>query len=222
MRFLDAATDRYGLVMILLLTTYVLSSALPEGGWYDALLTAVQGVTVVVALAASEVGLRSRRRAGVLAALAVGIAAITAAIGGRSAGVTSVISAGLLIGALTAIIVRIGGHRRVSAQTLLGAMCAYVLFGLIYTFIYVAVAKLGGGTLLSPPGHHSRSDYLFFSFTTLTTTGYGNLVPVTGLGRALAMLEALMGQLYLVTVLARLVALWVPQRRAAHDLGDDG
>jgi hypothetical protein len=71
-----------------------------------------------------------------------------------------------------------------------------------------------------PPGTKSLSDYLFFSFTTLTTTGYGDLVPATGLSRALAMLEALMGQLYLVTVLARLVALWVPARRALRDRGE--
>lgn len=79
-----------------------------------------------------------------------------------------------------------------------------------------ATAQLEGFPFLAPRSAHSLSDDLFFSFTTLTTTGYGNLIPVTGLGRALAMLEALTGQLYLVTVVARLVALWMPARERAR------
>jgi uncharacterized membrane protein YeiB len=122
-----------------------------------------------------------------------------------------------------AIIRRLVSHERITSQTLLGAMCCYVLFGLIYTFAFAAAARLTDEPFLSPAGSHSLSDYLFFSFTTLTTTGYGNLVPATGLGRALSMLEALTGQLFLVTVLARLVALWTPKvrRGPSPPTGDD-
>ena len=214
-RALDVATDRYGLVMILILVTYVLASALPSGNWSQAVLAAVQGVTVVVALSASDASLRHRRRAARLAIFAVLIAAGSALVGGRAAGITGVISAILLGGALVAIIVRVAQHPTVSAQTVIGAMCCYVLFGLIYAFVYSGAARLSGTSFLAPAGNHTESDYLFFSFTTLTTTGYGDLVPSTGLGRALAMLEALMGQLYLVTVVSRLVALWMPRRSAA-------
>ncbi|MFZ0040590.1 MAG: ion channel [Solirubrobacteraceae bacterium] len=220
-KVLDVATDRYGIVLILIVITYVLVSALPSGDWSQVLLTAVQGATVVAALAASEVPVRRRRRAAWLATAAVLIAMISALVGGRLVGLASFISAILLAAALVATIIRIASHSHVSAQTLLGAVCAYVLFGLIYAFVYSGVARLSGGHFLSPPGTHTLSDYVFFSFTTLTTTGYGNLIPITGLGRALAMLEALMGQLYLVTVLARLVALWTPQRRVGRR-PDDG
>jgi hypothetical protein len=213
-RVVEVATDRYGLVLLLLLATYVLSSALPNSSWSQVVLTATAAVTVTATLAASNVTKRRRRLALLLAGVAVLFSIVAAVAGGRSEGIPGAISAILLTGCLVAIISRIVKHDHVSSQTLMGAMCCYVLFGLVYTFIYAAIAKLGNAPFLSPAGSHSLSDYLFFSYTTLTTTGYGDLVPATGLGRALAMLEALMGQLFLVTVLARLVALWIPRRRA--------
>jgi hypothetical protein len=215
--------DRYGLVLVLLLATYVLATALPARDWVAPVLTAIQGVTVVVALAASGVSDAHRRLATGAASLAVIIAAAAALAGGRAGGVPALISAVLLCASLLAIIRRLVSHERVTSQTLLGAMCCYVLFGLIYTFVFAAASRLTDEPFLSPAGSHSLSDYLFFSFTTLTTTGYGNLVPATGLGRALSMLEALTGQLFLVTVLSRLVALWIPRaRRAPSPLpGDD-
>ncbi len=211
----EVATDRYGLVLLLLIILYILSSALPDNDWSQVLLTAVAASTVTATLAASKVSKHRRRLAMLLAGVAVLIALIAAVVGGKSGGVPGAISAILLSGCLVAIIRRISKHDHVSSQTLLGAMCCYVLFGLVYTFIFAAIGKIENGPFLNPPGNHSLSDYLFFSYTTLTTTGYGDLVPANGLGRGLAMLEALMGQLFLVTVLARLVALWVPRRRAS-------
>jgi hypothetical protein len=222
-RLVSTLSDRYGLVLVLLLVTYVLATALPSGDWVAPVLTAIQGLTVVVALAASGVSEAHRRLAAVAACVAVAIAAFAALAGGRAGGVPALISAVLLCASLLAIIRRLVSHERVTSQTLLGAMCCYVLFGLIYTFVFAAAARLTNEPFLSPAGSHSLSDYLFFSFTTLTTTGYGNLVPATGLGRALSMLEALTGQLYLVTVLARLVALWLPGARGvpSPQPGDD-
>jgi Ion channel len=210
----EVATDRYGLVLLLLLLTYILASALPDASWSPVVLTTTAAVTVMATLAASGVGRRRRRLALLAASVAVLVAIIAAVVGGKGDGIPGAISAILLAGCLVAIVRRIASHDHVSSQTLLGAMCCYVLFGLVYTFVYAAIGKLSNEPFLSPAGNHSLSDYLFFSYTTLTTTGYGDLTPATGLGRALAMLEALMGQLFLVTVVARLVALWIPRRRA--------
>jgi lysylphosphatidylglycerol synthetase-like protein (DUF2156 family) len=218
-RTIDTLTDRYGLVLILLVVTYVLASALPTANWVGIPLTALQGVTVVVTLAASGTPPRRRRVAIAAATLAVIISLAAALAGGRAGGVSGLIAAVLLVWALGAIVRRVAGHRQVSVQTLLGAICCYVMFGLIYTFIYEGVARLQTGSFLIPAGSHTLSDYLFFSYTTLTTTGYGDLVPATGLGRALAMLEALSGQLFLVTVVARLVALWMPRAHQGRDSG---
>ncbi len=215
-------TDRYGLVLTLLVATYVLASALPLHTWVGPALVALQGVTVTVTLAASGATTIRRRACTIAASVAFVISVGAAMAGGRAGGIPALISAVLLSAAFVAIVRRLVGHERVTSQTLLGAMCCYVLFGLIYTFIYAALSRLDPHPFLTPGGSHSLSDFLFFSFTTLTTTGYGNLVPATGLGRALAMLEALSGQLYLVTVVARLVALWMPAvRRTSPRPGDD-
>ena len=205
-------TDRYAGVLVLLLITYVLASALPGGPVSEIVLTLVQGITVLAALRASVVAPRHLRSATAAAGTAV-IAATIVAIIGRSSGVPALIDAVLLAVSLGAILARISHHDHVSSGTLFGAMCCYVLFGLVYAFIYAGVARFSSWVFLVGSGHQTLSDTLFFSFTTLTTTGYGDLVPATGLGRALAMLEAITGQLFLVTILARLVAMWVPTRR---------
>ena len=74
--------------------------------------------------------------------------------------------------------------------------------------------RLQAGSFFSggEPGH---GDFIFFSFTTLTTTGYGNLVPDGQPGRMFAGLEMLLGQIFLVTLIAGLVSLWRPRRRSA-------
>jgi hypothetical protein len=220
MRMLEGASDRYGLVLSLVLLTYILASALPSTAWAQALLVASSGVTVMATLAASGTPVKRRQLAALLAGAAVVIAVITALVGGRTGGLPGAITSIQLAGCLVAIIGRIAKHDHVSSQTVLGAMCCYVLFGLVYTFIYEATARLQGFPILTPGSDHSLSDYLFFSFSTLTTTGYGNLVPATGVGRTLATLEALMGQLFLVTVVARLVALWAPRRTRAVETRD--
>jgi hypothetical protein len=123
-------------VLALLLTTYALASALPIRGWALAILAAVQGITVVVTLAASGASRYPRRLAAVSAALAVAIAIGAALIGGRSGSASELISSLLLTASLIAIIRRLAGHQTVTTQTLLGAVSCYVLFGLIYTFVY--------------------------------------------------------------------------------------
>ena len=66
-------------------------------------------------------------------------------------------------------------------------------------------------TSSAPTGDGNIADDLFFSFVTLTTTGYGNLVPAGNPGQSMAVLEALIGQLFLVTAVAKLVTAWKPQ-----------
>ena len=105
---------------------------------------------------------------------------------------------------------RVLHHRRVTHETVLGALCAYVLVGLLFAFLYLAVAA-PGRAVLRPAGAARQSEYVYFSFVTLTTLGFGDLSPAVGLPQALTVLEALLGQVFLVTLVARLVTLWVRQ-----------
>jgi hypothetical protein len=107
-------------------------------------------------------------------------------------------------------LVRTLQHRAVTYETVLGALCAYVLTGLVFAFLYIALSRFGED-FFSQAGPHQVSEYLYFSFVTLTTLGFGDLSPAVGLPQALVAVEALLGQIFLVTMVARLVTLWVRQ-----------
>jgi voltage-gated potassium channel Kch len=76
---------------------------------------------------------------------------------------------------------------------------------MLFAFVYAAIGTLGSNPFFAQVNHATISDYLYFSFITLTTVGYGDLTAAGGFGRASAVMEALLGQIYLVTVVAVLV-----------------
>jgi hypothetical protein len=108
---------------------------------------------------------------------------------------------------------RVLRHRRVTHETVLGALCSYVLVGLLFAFLFLAVDGFRGTDFFVQEGPHSQSEYVYFSFVALTTLGFGDLSPSVGLPQALTALEALFGQVFLVTLVARLVTLWGRQGR---------
>jgi hypothetical protein len=115
---------------------------------------------------------------------------------------------------LPVVLLRTLQHRVVTAETVLGALCAYVLTGLVFAFVYIAISRFGED-FFSQAGPHAQSEYLYFSFVVLTTLGFGDLSPARGLPQALVAVEALLGQIFLVTMVARLVTLWVRQSEPA-------
>jgi len=80
-----------------------------------------------------------------------------------------------------------------------------------FAFVYRFLGAVQASPFFGGEGDGTLSDNLFFSFVTLTTTGYGNLVPAGNPGQSLAVLEALMGQLFLVTAVGKLVSAWRPR-----------
>jgi hypothetical protein len=94
----------------------------------------------------------------------------------------------------------------VTVRTLSGVLAIYLLIGMVFSLLGIAVAEIDGGTYFAGEPDPTRSDFLYFSYVTLSTTGFGDLSPVTDVGRMLAVTEALIGQIYLVTVVATIVA----------------
>src|SRR3954451_14450536 len=116
----------------------------------------------------------------------------------------------LLVAASGAVLRAVVGESEVGFRAILGAISVYMIFGLLFTHLYVAIDRLQAGPFFgAASGSHTR-DFIFFSFTTLTTTGYGNLVPDAQPGKMFAGLEMLFGQIFLVTLIAGLVSLWRP------------
>jgi len=220
------ASDAFGLVLLLVLTTYVLASVLSSNrGWSAVLLTIVTGATSVVALTSSHVRPVIVRRALILATIATVLAAVSAAFGGRlGLNAANFIEIGLLAVAMGAVLRRVLISDNVSSRTILGAISVYTSLGILFTWAYGLIDRIEGGGFFGPGVATKGSDFLFFSYTTLTTTGYGDLVPVGQVGRMVSGLEMMLGQVFLVTLVAGLVSLWKPGegllRRRAKRSGD--
>ena len=102
----------------------------------------------------------------------------------------------------------------VDKERIFASLSLYLLFGLIFALIFAVIEELLPGSFhyshtLSPDtGARSLSNLFYFSFVTLATLGYGDIVPISGPAKGMALLEAVIGQMYLVVVVARLVSLY--------------
>jgi hypothetical protein len=128
----------------------------------------------------------------------------------------------IAIGILSFVIARaIFGEGRVSWHRVQGAVVLYFNFALFFFTIYRLIEVLSPGSFhgLPPTGaeHGSGAALLYFSFSTLTTVGYGDITPLHPMARDIANLESVLGQLYPATLLARLVSLEIEHRRLPKD-----
>lgn len=130
------------------------------------------------------------------------------------------LSAASMIFYLACPVVIIGHQVRrnvVDLQTLLAAIAAYILIGMSFTFLFNLYGLIATRPVFGPAAADSLSVELFFSFSTLTTTGYGNIVPATSFGQSIAVMEAITGQMFLVVAMARIVSMWKPAARLAKE-----
>ncbi|MGH7289419.1 MAG: potassium channel family protein, partial [Myxococcota bacterium] len=100
---------------------------------------------------------------------------------------------------------------RVDGERICAALCVYLLAGIAFGGIFATLDALGPGSLAGV-GPIDLDDAVYFSFVTLATLGYGDIAPATSATRALAVLEAVFGQLYLAVLIARLVSLYARER----------
>jgi hypothetical protein len=208
---------RYGIVLLLLFATFVFLAIGPTGDWVPLVAVVLQGATLLAALYASGTGQGLRRIAVVVVIIALASATVGLFVGDRHyTGSLFVLNLLLVAGAPVAIIHALVRRRVIDLQTVLGALCVYVLLGMLWSFAYAAVGTMQSEPFFAQQPHATVADYLYFSFVTQTTVGYGDFTAAGGLGRALAVLEALIGQLYLVTVIALLVSNLGASRRRAQ------
>jgi hypothetical protein len=204
-----SSPDSYGLVLLLILVTYALSAAI-TAAWAVSLVLFVQIATIWVTLQASQAHRHLRRVTGAILVVTAIAAILNLFISRETAGGVMAVISGLLYAVAPVIIRRLVLRRTVDTQTVLGAIAAYLMVGMGFAFAYRALGALQAGPFFGSQGEGPFPQYLFFSFTTLTTTGYGNLVPDANPGQTLAVLEMLIGQLFLVTAVARVVSAWQP------------
>lgn len=206
------------LLVLLLLLVLVAKPAVDLGILPQRAISVAMLLTVLAGLASLSPPDRSFRNLLVAAGLtSAAFQGLALSLPAQPANVGALASAMLWLGLLGGAVLRQSlAPGRVTLRRIEGAVAAYLLIGLVFVQGYDLVATLGPGSFLQngvpletrPLG----GDFLFFSFVTLTSTGYGDLVPVHPVARSLAMLEAIAGQLYLAVVLARLVSLEVAER----------
>jgi hypothetical protein len=211
MRRAQRVSDAFGLVLLLVITTYVLASLLSNLGWAAVVLMTATSATSVVALSSSHARHVVVRSAIALSLVAIALSIVAAATDERTwLNVGSLIEIVLLTVAMGAVLRRVVTSKEVGFRTILGAISVYAVLGILFTSIYSTTARLQSGQFFSEVAHPQGGDFLFFSYTTLTTTGYGNLVPAGQPGRMVSGLEMMIGQIFLVTLVAGLVSLWRP------------
>jgi len=197
----------YGLVLLSILLTIIAAAAVgrsPWGRWFVSLL---QGATLLLTLGISGAKLRGRLTAFVLVILGLLVSAITVVLGATetSHAIAAAISGLLVIGAPVAIVRGVRGQLEITVQTVLAALSVYLLIGLFFAFAYSVMAAVDTGPFFASGIDGMLPDHLYFSYSTLTTVGFGDLTASEDIGRMASALEALIGQLYLVTVVAVLV-----------------
>lgn len=210
--------DRYGLLLILITVAFVVLGV-SSGDLSEALVTALLGAIVLLALWATERPSPVVRRVGIAIVVGVAIVVVTLIVGhGHTAQGIGRLADGFLVALAPPIIVigvasSLRRHGAVTVEAVMGALCLYLLAGILFAFVYGAIDKLGGSPFFAQGGQASTARCIYFSYTTLTTVGYGDLTTRSDLGHTLAVAEALLGQLYLVTVVSVGVANVVPRRR---------
>jgi hypothetical protein len=129
----------------------------------------------------------------------------------------ALIANGFWIVAPIAVLARVVRDRRVTMNTIFGAVTAYFLISLFWGFLYDTIEEIDAGSFAFPgePRENYTDELLYFSLVTQTTLGFGDITPAKSIPRTLAAIQAVMGQMYLVVLVARLVALQVTHARDA-------
>ena len=199
---------RYGVVLLLAFVAIVCLTLLPDGRATRTVGLVFTTAMLVVAVATGR-GDAVRRGWATVAAVAAGLVAIALiAVDSAPTWVGASIGAALVVGTLAELsagLARLLRGRGVTIQAIAGALAVYLLLGLFFALVVSAAAHAGDGSYFAQGVDGSESEHVYYVFTTMTTTGYGDLTPAGSFGRALAVVAMLVGQIYLVTVIALLI-----------------
>lgn len=204
--WIAARRDRFGLLLVFLVLAFLLTGVSTDQQIVHWAAAACYGGALVMGMVSTGlVGLRPR-----LAVLAgLGLAG-SFLVGVASEGEwTAVAAAGCQITVLgvlvVSVIARVLEHRQVRLPTLLGAISAYLLIGMSFAWMFEFIEEISGSEVLVPSENGAP---VYYSFTVLTTLGFGDITPQDELVRRVTTLEAVIGQVFLATLVARLVAMY--------------
>src|SRR6478672_250155 len=202
--------ERYGLLLAAIVATFAVQGIATPGSVEQIAVSALSSATLLLALWATDSKPRIVRPAFALAILVI-IGSVTQVIAGETDGSAARASDALLVALAPPVIViglirDVRARQTVTIQAVLGVLCIYLLIGMFFAFVYGAIGRAGDASFFAGSQPSSVASCLYYSFTTLTTVGYGDLTARSNLGHIRSVFEALLGQIYLVTVVSLIVA----------------
>jgi hypothetical protein len=202
-------SDRFVASLLLLLAAVTAGAVSAGSNVLSSVALLLLAISLLVIYRVTQVSRRLQRIALVLVVLAEA-AVVAAAVSGADElfrWLQPTVGVLLAVSAPAAILRRLALHRRITLQTVAGALSIYLLIGLFIAYLLLLGDRTVAGGVLT--GNVSTplalSDSIYFAFITLTTIGYGDIAPASGFARAVAMAGGLIGQLYLVSAVALVV-----------------
>jgi hypothetical protein len=202
--------ERYGLLLGAIVLAFAIQGIASTGQVEQIIVSGLLGATLLLSLWCADAKPIVMGVAAV-AVVAVFVASIVETVVGTPGGGASRVANALLVSlAPPAIVVGVARSLRarqgVTLEAVFGVLCVYLLIGMLFAFVYGSIDRLGGSPFFVGGPSASVAECLYYSFTTLTTVGYGDLTARTNLGHTLSVSEALVGQIYLVTIVSLIVA----------------
>lgn len=207
------ASHSYRYVLLMIIVVFAFMATAPDTDWARIVIVLLQSTTLVVALWTSGLVKYARASLGI-----VGVAIALALLlvlrpSDTLTGIVGIFELVLTLAIAAIVAFGIVDQGEINEQSVTGAICVYLLLGLMFTFFYGAVAALDSAPFFTSGTDGNVPLRLYFSYVTLSTVGYGDYTASTNLGHMLAIIEALTGQLYLVTVVAVLVSRMKPRSK---------
>ena len=202
--------QRYGAVLVAIVIAFAIQGTASPGRGEQMLVSALLGFVFLLSLWETGAHPRFMLPAALIVAGVI-ISSIVATATGEIDGAASRLPDALLVVlALPTIVVGVArnvrARREITMQTVLGVLSVYILLGIFFANVYVSIDRLGGDPFFAEGQPANVAHCIYYSFTTMTTVGYGDLTARTSLGHTLSVSEGLLGQIYLVTVVALIVS----------------
>jgi hypothetical protein len=211
-----APSFRYGAVLLCAVTALVFVIVAPAADWSRAVALALEGLALAIAVSTASTRPQVQRVRAVVIGVGAALLVAIVAAGVTTPEVASALSAAAGLGASLALsggLIRLVRRKGVTLQAVAGALAIYVQIGLIFAWLIGFVAYVSDQPYFTQGGDGTPSERVYFSFTVMTTTGFGDFTAAQQLGRGIAVVEMLIGQIYLVTVIGVLVGGLVGARR---------
>ncbi len=200
--------ERFGWLLAAIVAAFGVQGIARPGEFEQVIVSLLLATTLVLAMWVADARPAVKRVAVIVSIAVVAASLIEALAGNVEDGTTRLANLLLVILAPPAVIIGVTRSLRkrqqVTLEAVFGVLCLYLLLGMIFSFIYGAIDRFGG-PFFANGAQATVAHCIYYSFTTLTTVGYGDFVAASNLGHTLSTFEALLGQIYLVTIVSVIV-----------------